>query len=137
MNRKLKDFLTHDYRSYNAVQATSLILGGTIIDTWPNLNVWPFWTALAAYLLATVVSVALYTRHETSDTPVRAGFMGAAIILLVLIASARRTDWWTWTGFSILLPLAATVLASGFLYTALLNFARLHIYPRHKPLPRK
>lgn len=128
MNPKLRDFLTNDYRSYNLVQGASILLGWVVIHTWPNLNVWPFWSALAAYAAATLASVFLYARHKASDTPVRVGFMLAAMPFLLLLASALRSDWWTWTGFSLVLPLAAIILASGFLYNAILAFVRTHVF---------
>jgi hypothetical protein len=160
MNPKLKHFLMHDYRSYNAVQILSVLLALVVIHTSPEfdssvfvtagtsllagnpiplwnalisqfttlaeaLNTSVFWGTLAAYLVAVVVSVLIYARHATSDTPVRASFMLIAIPVLLIIASATSAN--LWTAFSIFGPVAAIILTSGFLYNEILAFVRTHI----------
>ncbi|TKW60715.1 MAG: hypothetical protein DI628_07405 [Blastochloris viridis] len=167
MNPKLKDFLTDDYRSYNVVQAMSILLALVVIHASPEFDfgavingfkqlfagsaapLWDalkhqfialavaldtplFWGTLAAYLIALVVSVFIYARHRMSDSPVRASFMLLAIPLLLLIASAARSN--LWTAFSIIGPIAVIILTSGFLYNAVLAFIRIYIFPLERRL---
>lgn len=96
------------------------------------LNTPLFLGTLAVYLIALVVSVIIYARHRMSDSPVRASFMLLAIPLLLLVASAARSN--LWTAFSIIGPIAVIILTSGFLYNAVLVVVRTYIFPLKRRL---
>lgn len=133
----LKTYLHGPYASYNAVQATNVLLGVVIIHNWPQLNTWPFWLALAAYAIAFATSIHIYARYSTCESPVRISYL-IGITVLFLIATSTRQDWWTWTGFTLLAPLTSIVFISGVLYNWVLAGVRLWFYPlRTTPKPTR
>ena len=123
------------YRSYNAVQATSITLALVTIWEWPNLNIWPFWTALGAYLITFVTSVVIYARHM-AISPVRTSYLVGTTALLLVLNSLASLD--NALDMLAIMPVILIMLTSGMLYTLALGGLRLRresrgYYATHKP----